>query len=124
MEISFVIGCKDGRCYHLKKDVPQIIGLKIGDKINGELLDLPGYEFEITGGSDFAGFPMKKGITSARKRILVSGKTTGIKRKLKKGEKRRITVAGEIIHEKTAQVNLKVIKEGSKKLDELLGNKQ
>ncbi|MEM2116024.1 MAG: S6e family ribosomal protein [Candidatus Woesearchaeota archaeon] len=111
MEASFVISDpKTGKSYHLKRDNSRLIGLKIGDKVHGEMIDLPGFEFEITGGSDFAGFPMRKGISQQRKRILISSKSPGFKRKLHKGEKRRITVAGEVIHEKTAQINLKLIK--------------
>ncbi len=125
MEVSIVIGdTKTGKSYHIKKDLKPFIGMKIGDKVRGELLDLTGYEFEITGGSDYAGFPMRKGIESHRKRILVSGKTVGFKRKLHKGERRRITVAGQMVHEKTAQINLKVIKYGEKSLEELFGKKE
>ncbi len=29
------------------------LGLKIGDSIKGEAIDLQGYDFEVTGGSDF-----------------------------------------------------------------------
>ena len=36
----------------------RFLGLKIGDKVRGELLDLSGYEFEITGGADFARIPI------------------------------------------------------------------
>lgn len=98
-------------------DAKPMIGLKIGDKVKGEILDLPGYEFEITGGSDYAGFPMRKDVMgSQRKRILiVSG--VGI-RKNNKGNKRRITVAGNTIHDKTVQVNMKVTKHGKTPLFE------
>ena len=52
-----------------------LMGKKIGDKINGELFDLTGYEFEVTGGSDEAGKPMRKDLDGrVRKRIMaVSG---------------------------------------------------
>ncbi len=84
---------------------------KIGDKIKGDDFGYPGYEFEITGGSDYCGFPMRKDVEgNTRKRILiVSG--IGI-RKNKAGRKVRKTVAGNTIYEKTAQINLKVLKIG------------
>jgi small subunit ribosomal protein S6e len=67
-------------------------GLTIGDKFRGEHFELAGYEFEITGGSDDAGFPMRKDISTARARILaVSG--TGLREK-KAGRRERKTVAG------------------------------
>ena len=44
----------------LKDDAAKgLVGKKIGDTFKGELIDLPGYEFKITGGSDKAGFPMR-----------------------------------------------------------------
>ncbi|MFP4112274.1 MAG: 30S ribosomal protein S6e [Candidatus Woesearchaeota archaeon] len=101
-----------------KDDVAQnLLGKKIGDKINGELFDLTGYEFEITGGSDEAGKPMRKDLEGpVRKRILaVSG--VGFK-KGEHGQRQRKLVAGNTIFEKSAQVNMKVVKEGSKPLFE------
>lgn len=119
-EVSIIIGNpKDGKSYAIKKDLKPFIGKSIGDKVRGEVIDIAGYEFEITGGSDNSGFPMRKDISGNRGKILVSGKTIGFKRKTHKGEKRRVTVAGRMIHEKTAQINLKVVKAGKKSLDEI-----
>lgn len=91
------------------------IGLKVGATVKGEAFELAGYEFEITGGSDYCGFPMRKDVTgTGRKRILaVSG--TGIK-KGRKGMKQRKTVCGNTIHVKISQVNLKILKYGKEKL--------
>ena len=59
-------------------------GMKIGDKVNGDLVEMPGYELVITGGSDNAGFPMRKDIQgSGRKRPLLSG-GVGVWTKFKK----------------------------------------
>jgi small subunit ribosomal protein S6e len=91
------------------------IGLKIGDSIKGEAFDLTGYEFTVTGGSDYCGFPMRKGIQTMRKRIVASGgvgfagKNRGYETKdtyIKK------TVCGEGIHDKITQINLKITKQG------------
>jgi small subunit ribosomal protein S6e len=97
------------------KDAQFFIGKKIGETIKGETINLTGYEFEITGGSDYCGFPMRRDIPgSVRKRILaVSG--VGIKRK-RKGQKQRKTVCGNTIHTRISQINLKVLKEGKEKL--------
>ena len=88
---------------------------RIGEKISGDEIGFAGYEFEITGGSDYCGFPMRRDVRgTARKRILiVSG--VGI-RKNRKGRKVRKTVAGNTIYSKTAQINLKILKMGSKPL--------
>jgi len=110
---------KTSRCKQVALTAEQsafLIGKKIGDKISGEPLGFPGYEFEITGGSDYCGFPMKKGVSGIRKKILIE-KGVGI-RKTKKGTKFRKTVCGETIHDKIVQVNVKIVKYGSKPIIE------
>ena len=121
MELKIVLSDpKTGKSYQKvvkDADAKAFMGLKIGAMVKGELLNLAGYEFQITGGSDYAGFPMRPDIPGIlRKRILaVSG--IGIKQK-EKGLKRRKTVAGNTIYEKTAQVNMKVAKAGKGLLGE------
>jgi len=103
------------------KDNPAqtFIGLNIGESIKGESFDINGYEFQITGGSDYCGFPMRKGILGLRKKITIYG-GVGF-RGAGRGIKKRKTVCGHKIHDKISQINLKVIKEGSKKLNEMFG---
>ena len=95
------------------------IGLNIGEKINGDLIEMNDYELQITGGSDYCGFPMRKGILGLRKKITILGgvgyRVTG------KGIKRRKTVCGHKVHERISQINLKVIKQGNKKIGEIFG---
>jgi small subunit ribosomal protein S6e len=94
------------------EDISGIYDKKIGDVINGELIDLAGYELEITGGSDSSGFPMRKDVDgTARKRILITG-GVGMKNQKRKGLRLRKMVAGNTVYEKTAQINLKVTKWG------------
>jgi len=52
-----------GRTFKLETENESLIRMKIGDKINGDLIspDFDGYELEITGTSDIAGFPGIKG---------------------------------------------------------------
>jgi small subunit ribosomal protein S6e len=110
---------KTGKCYQKAVADPNsknMLGKKIGDNISGEEIGFAGYEFLITGGSDFCGFPMRKGIGSSRKRILAV-KSVGF-RGGRKGERKRITVCGERIHEQISQINLKILKEGKEKLGE------
>ena len=95
------------------------IGLNIGETIKGDNFELNGFEFQITGGSDYCGFPMRNGILGLRKKISIYG---GIGfRGEAKGIKRRKTVCGHKIHERISQVNLKVTKQGAKKLAEIFG---
>jgi len=121
MELKIVLSdAKTGKSYQKivkDADAKRFMGLKIGDNVKGEILNLAGYEFQITGGSDYAGFPMRSDVPGIlRKRVYaVSG--IGV-RKIEKGLKKRKTVAGNIIYDKTAQVNMKVIKEGRGPLGE------
>ncbi|HLC50528.1 MAG TPA: 30S ribosomal protein S6e [Candidatus Nanoarchaeia archaeon] len=95
------------------------MGLNIGETVTGDNFELSGYEFQITGGSDYCGFPMRRGILGMRKKIALYG---GIGFKgAEKGIKKRKTVCGHKVHEKIAQINLKVTKQGSKKLAEVFG---
>ncbi len=88
---------------------------KIGDNVKGDPAGFAGYEFLITGGSDYCGFPMRKDVEgTARKKILiVSG--IGI-RKNRKGRRIRRTVAGNTIYSRTAQINLKIVNKGKEDL--------
>ena len=99
-----------------------LIGLNIGETLKGDNIELSGYEFQITGGSDYCGFPMRKGILGLRKSLTIYG---GIGfRGDAKGIKKRKTVCGHKIHDRISQINLKVTKQGSKKLAEIFGKEE
>ncbi len=118
MEFKVVINdTKTGKSYQQNVDSEKFIGKKIKDKIDGSMIGLAGYELQITGGSDSAGFPMRPDIEGqGRKKALLSG---GIGVTIsRKGMKKRKTVRGNTISINTAQINLKVVKPGSKVLDE------
>ena len=110
---------KTGKCYQREvKDAEAevFLGKNIGNKVKGDKFGLSGYEFEITGGSDSSGFPMRKDLEGVgRKKILII-KGVGVKRK-RKGQRQRKTVRGNTIGQKTSQINLKIIKYGKAKLD-------
>ena len=91
-------------------------GMKIGDSIKGGLLGFPNYEFQITGGSDASGFPMRKDVHGpVKKRILVSKRAIGYKPR-RKGQKKRKTVRGNEISYDMTLINLKVTKYGEAEL--------
>ena len=91
-------------------------GMKIGDTIKGGLIGFPNYDFEITGGSDASGFPMRKDVHGpVKKRILVSKRAIGYKPR-RKGEKRRKTVRGNEITFDMTLINLKILKYGETEL--------
>jgi small subunit ribosomal protein S6e len=96
-----------------------LIGKKIGEEFNGDLIGLPGYTLKITGGTDKDGFPMHPDVEGAvRKKVLLSGPPGFHPRK--KGERRRKTVRGNTISEDIAQINVKAVKKGEKPLEELI----
>ena len=90
-------------------------GLKIGDTVEGTELSLAGYEFLITGGSDNAGFPMRKDFNGTGKKKILAVEGVGLKKKAK-GIRQRKTIAGNTIYEGTAQINLKILKQGTQDL--------
>jgi small subunit ribosomal protein S6e len=76
---------------------------------------MAGYEFQIAGGSDYCGFPMRKDLPGvARKKVLLV-KGVGLKDALQ-GIRKRRTICGNTIHQKISQINLKVLKEGKEAL--------
>ncbi|MFH1182554.1 MAG: 30S ribosomal protein S6e [Candidatus Woesearchaeota archaeon] len=93
----------------------RFIGLKIGDTIKGEIIGLGGYEFQITGGSDFCGFPMRKDLSGVGRKRILAVEGVGVK-KIAKGTKQRKTVCGNTIHAKISQINAKMTKEGAEKI--------
>jgi small subunit ribosomal protein S6e len=94
-----------------------VFGKKLGDKIRGELVEKQGYEFEITGGSDNAGFPMRKDVTGTGRRKLLITRSIG-NQQTAAGVRIRKTVAGNTVSEFTSQLNVKVLKYGSQPLFE------
>ena len=118
-EFKLVIGDpKSGKCHQVVvsgENANFFLGKKLGDKIRGESFDFAGYEFEITGGADYCGFPMRKDIEGpVRKKILIT-KGVGTQNK-ESGIRLRRTICGNTIHEKITQISLKVLKYGKKPL--------
>lgn len=123
------------KTYKLELDTEVLVGKKIGEKVEGKEIkkELEGYELEITGTSDKAGFPGFKEIEgSALKKVLLTYGRGMHKKPRKEGKKPvksvkglrlKKTVRGNAISKDTVQVNMKVLKQGNKKLEELFGKK-
>lgn len=111
---------KTGKSYKKEGDCQIFMGKKLGDKVDGSGIGMKGYEFEITGGSDAQGFPMRKDILKLgrKKPLMVSG--VGAKPK-GKGIKQRRTVHGNSVDETINQLNLKVTKVGKDAIEKVLG---
>ena len=122
LEFKLNIGDETGKCHtKIIRDAQanSIIGLKIGSKVDGNLIGLPSWEFIITGGSDKDGFPHRSGIQgSGRRKYLLRG---GVGYKVpRKGRRVKKSVRGNTISESSYQINMKVSKKGTKSLEELV----
>ena len=107
-----------GKAWKLEIEDEVLIGKTIGEVVQGKEIseDLEGYELEITGASDIAGFPHKKDVEGpGLKKLMFSEKGWGMHAK-KPGLRLRKTVRGTQLSEKTSQINFKVVKEGGKNL--------
>ncbi len=129
---------KDGKTYKCEVEGEHLSGYKIGDEIEGSLIsqDLSGYKLIITGTSDTAGFCGLTNINgTGLHKVLLSYETGMHKRPKREGKKARSnktpaglrlrkTVRGKEISVNTVQINTKVLKEGSKKFEDLFQKKE
>jgi small subunit ribosomal protein S6e len=101
----------------------KFLGKRIGERIEGDAVGLPGYTLKITGGTDRDGFPMRPDLPgSKRKRLLIS-KSIGFKPEVK-GLRRRKTLRGREISGEIGQINLVVTEYGSKTIEEIFNPPQ
>lgn len=115
---KLVIGGNEGKSVQRElndPDASSLLGKKLGERINGELLGLQGYEFQIAGGSDNAGFPMRRDVDGINRKKIFTVQGTGVI-KSAKGIRQKKTVAGNTINVNTVQINLKIIKQGKEEL--------
>lgn len=127
---------KSGKTYKLELETEDLFGKELHDKIHGKeiLPDLEGYEFEIAGASDKAGFTAMKQVPGVglKKLLLTYGKAMH-KRSKREGKKKvsnpkpkglrlRKTVRGRVISPDIVQINLKTLKQGSKPLSDIFSD--
>lgn len=109
-----------------QKEVDQaasgLVGKKISDNVTGSGLGLDGYELQVTGGSDKEGFPMRPDVEGPGRKKIILTDPPGYHPK-QKGKRKRKSVRGNTVSMDISQVNVKVVKSGGKKLDELMGKK-
>ncbi len=124
---------KSGKTYKFELETEEFLGKELHNKIQGKdlLPNLNGYEFEITGASDKSGFTAHEDVQGVgTKRILLTYGKAMKKRPRKEGKKKvsnpkpkglrlRKTVRGKVISSEIVQINLKILKEGAKKLSEI-----
>jgi small subunit ribosomal protein S6e len=111
----------DGRSYNFEvtgHHAQNILGKRIGEQVDGLNVNLPGYKLQITGGTDGSGFPMRADFQGSGRRRLLLTEGTGFHPKSSPGKRKRKSVRGNTIGDKVVQVNMKVVKAGSKPVGE------
>ncbi len=138
MVFKINIGTKSGKTFKLETEAKNLEGKELHQKIlgkeldlNSELKGLEDYEFEIAGASDKAGFTALESVQgTGLKGVLLSYEKGMKKRSKREGKKKRSsytpkglrlrkTVRGKVISADIVQINLKIIKEGKKPLEEI-----
>lgn len=133
MVFKINISDKDGKTYKLELESEDLIGKALHDKIKGTdiLPALEGYELEITGTSDKSGFTSHKDVEGiGLKKVLLTEYGKGFKKRHRKEGKKKLstpkpkglrmrrTMRGNTISPVITQINMKVVKDGSKPLAE------
>jgi small subunit ribosomal protein S6e len=132
MTFKINISEKNGKTYHLETESEGLVDKELNQKVLGIEVspDLNGYEFQITGASDKAGFTSVDGEGIGLRKVLLNyGK--GMKRRSRregkkkrpnftpKGLRLRRTARGKVISPQISQINLKILKAGAKELAEI-----
>lgn len=109
-----------GKAWKIEITDESLVGKAIGDKVDGKEIkpELEGYELQITGASDLAGFPHSKDVEGLGLKGVLLTKGWGM-RDNRPGVRKRKTVRGKVISLSTSQINLSVVKAGAKKLEEI-----
>ncbi|MDR0797523.1 MAG: 30S ribosomal protein S6e [Nitrososphaerota archaeon] len=92
------------------------IGKKLGETIDGIVVDMPATKLQILGGSDKDGVPMRGDVHGGMRRRVVLSEGAGFNPK-REGERRRKTVRGNTITDEIVQINLKIVEQPTKKAE-------
>ncbi len=129
---------KSGKCYQNSisgHHANSLIGKKIGDEFDGIFVSLPGYKLIVTGGTDKAGFAMRRDIQGSRLKKILTAESTGYRSKSRhknkhkplvheKGMRKRIVVRGNTISPDIIQINMRISSHGSKPIEDLLAEEE
>jgi small subunit ribosomal protein S6e len=83
------------------------LGRRLGEIVDGSVVDLPAYKVQIMGGSDKDGVPMRGNVHGGVRRSVVLSGGAGFTPH-RKGERKRKTVRGSVITDEIVQLNLKI----------------
>jgi len=117
---------KTGKTYQkeiAKEMENSVVGKKIGDQLDGNIIGLAGYTLEFTGGSDKSGFPMREDVQGQRKVHSLLSDGPGFN-PTRKGERKRKLIRGNTYSNETMQVNMKIINGQGQPLDQIFPKKE
>jgi small subunit ribosomal protein S6e len=119
--MRIVISEPSGKSYQgeiAKDKEAMIIGKKIGEILDGNLIGAAGYSLELTGGSDSSGVPMRGDVAGSAKKFSLMSDGIGFHAS-DKGARKRKYVRGNAYSSEIVQVNAKVKQAGASPLDQL-----
>ena len=94
-----------------------LVGRRIGETLEGSIVDLPAHKIKIVGGSDKDGVPMRPSVHGGVRRNIVISGGVGFKPK-KSGQRRRKAVRGNVITDEIVQINAKIVEKPKKVKEE------
>ena len=89
------------------------IGRKIGEELDGAVVDLPAHKLQVMGGSDRDGVPMRSNVHGGVRRNVVLSGGVGFNPHAK-GQRKRKTVRGDVITDDIVQINTKITEKPKK----------
>jgi small subunit ribosomal protein S6e len=102
---------KTGKSIQVQTKDESLVGKKIGDIIDGSIVNLDGYKLRITGGSGFEGAPMINYVEGMNKKYLWYNENKRVRvKKLVRGN----TISPEIV-----QINTKIEEYGNKDFNQI-----
>lgn len=119
MPFKIIIGDK-GKAWKIETEAESLAGKSVGEKFEGKEIkpELEGYELEISGGSDIAGFPLSKEVEGIGLKKVLFTRGWGMHDN-REGVRLRKTVRGKTISASVTQINIKVVKHGKTPLAEV-----
>jgi small subunit ribosomal protein S6e len=93
------------------KEAQPLLGSRIGDLVDSSILGMSNGKFQVTGGSDKSGTPMRKDVHGGVKKYILLSKGTGM-RSNREGIRKRKLIRGNIVTEEIYQLNCLLV-EGS-----------
>ena len=93
------------------KEAQPLLNSRIGDLVDSSILGMSNGKFQVTGGSDKSGTPMRKDVHGGVKKYILLSKGTGM-RSNREGIRKRKLIRGNIVTEEIYQLNCLLV-EGS-----------